>query len=91
MAVPSENTTSRGPRTPLEERIAAAWCELLDVDAAGAHDDFFHSGGNSLAAMALVAAVRRSTGVELPLSEVFDRRTIARLAEFVEHLKERDR
>jgi amino acid adenylation domain-containing protein len=71
------------PRTPLEEQLAGVWCSLLGVDSIGVDDDFFHSGGESLVAMELVATVRQMWGVELPLRQLFERRTIAGLAAFI--------
>ncbi|MYT22184.1 non-ribosomal peptide synthetase, partial [Streptomyces sp. SID7760] len=44
-------------------------------------DDFFALGGHSLKAFALMAAVRREFGVELPLNLVFRRRTVELLCE----------
>ncbi|AGM07908.1 non-ribosomal peptide synthetase [Amycolatopsis keratiniphila] len=55
-AAPS--TTDRvAPRTVLEERIAAAWSQALKVpiERIGVHDDFYDLGGNSLAAISVVA------------------------------------
>ena len=71
------------PRTPLEKQLAGVWCNLLSVDSIGVDDDFFHSGGESLVAMELVATVRQIWGVELPLRQLFERRTIAGLAAFI--------
>ena len=71
------------PRTPLEEQLAGVWCNLLGVDSIGVDDDFFHSGGESLVAMELVATIRQRWGVELPLRQLFERRTIAGLAAFI--------
>ncbi len=77
---PSGGDPCIAPRTPLEARLAAVWCELLGVVMVGIHDDFFHSGGDSLLAMDLVAKIKRIWGVDLPLRVLFERRTIAQLA-----------
>ena len=37
------------PRTPLEKVLAKRWAEFLQVEQIGVHDDFFASGGDSLA------------------------------------------
>ncbi|GHE46092.1 hypothetical protein CP980_34665 [Streptomyces vinaceus] len=56
-------------------------CDRLTDLAIGVRDDFFALGGHSLKAFALMAAVRREFGVELPLNPVFRRRTVELLCE----------
>ncbi|WP_214324847.1 non-ribosomal peptide synthetase [Nonomuraea sediminis] len=71
------------PRTVVEERLVEIWTELLGVEV-GTGDDFFQAGGHSLLAARLVALVGEEFGVEVPLRGVFDRPTVAALAEAVE-------
>ena len=40
----------RVPRTPFEERLAALWSEVLQLDHVGIHDHFLELGGDSLRA-----------------------------------------
>jgi amino acid adenylation domain-containing protein/non-ribosomal peptide synthase protein (TIGR01720 family) len=68
------------PRTPAEERVAAAWRRVLTLPVVGVHDNFFDLGGDSLSAVALVGALR-DEGVDLTVQEVFARPTVAELAE----------
>jgi acyl carrier protein len=72
-----------GPRTPLEEEIAAAWREVLLRERVGVEDNFFELGGHSLLAAQLAVRLRDRLDVELPLREFYRRPTIAALAEAV--------
>ena len=71
------------PRTPVEERLAVVFRELLQVEWPGLHDDFFALGGHSLLAGRLISRVRADLGVELPLRDIYSARTLAGLAERV--------
>jgi amino acid adenylation domain-containing protein/non-ribosomal peptide synthase protein (TIGR01720 family) len=73
-----------GARTPTEELVAGIFCELLGVAEVGREEDFFELGGHSLLATQLVSWVREAFGVEVPLRTVFERPTVAGLAEAVE-------
>ncbi|HKH44662.1 MAG TPA: amino acid adenylation domain-containing protein [Thermoanaerobaculia bacterium] len=72
------------PRTPLEERLAAIWSELLGVQRIGALDNFFHLGGHSLLTTQLVSRLRAEFELEVPLPSFFDDPTVAGLAQVIE-------
>lgn len=69
------------PRTPIEVALATIWCEVLDLEQVGIHDNFFQLGGHSLLATRLVSRVRKVFRVELPLRALFEVNTIAQLAQ----------
>ena len=71
------------PQTPLQRSIASIWSEVLKVDAVGLEDNFFDLGGHSLSAAQILARVAVKTGVELPLSVLFEKSTVRRLSEFL--------
>jgi hypothetical protein len=71
------------PSTQAETELARIWCEVLDMDSIGRHDDFFALGGHSLMAMRVMARVRRQFGVELGVSVLFDHPELADFARAV--------
>ncbi|HYH44642.1 MAG TPA: amino acid adenylation domain-containing protein, partial [Thermoanaerobaculia bacterium] len=77
---------SEGPRTPREQQVAAAWCEVLGLDRVGREEDFFALGGHSLRATQLVSRLRRDFEVDLAVRAVFERPTVAGLAEHLGEL-----
>jgi amino acid adenylation domain-containing protein len=60
------------PQTKSEEIIAEVWARTLDVPRVGRLDDFFQFGGDSVTAGKLVARLRETLGVELPIRVLFE-------------------
>jgi amino acid adenylation domain-containing protein len=77
-----------GARTPMEERVAAIVTSLLGLErnSMGVNDNFFYFGGNSLFGTQVIARLRETFDVEVPLLRLFDYPTIAGLAAEVERL-----
>ncbi|PZF95305.1 type I polyketide synthase, partial [Micromonospora deserti] len=78
---------SAAPSTELEKTIAQVWRDGLGVAEVGVDDDFFSLGGNSLVAVQLIAAMRKATGVRLPMRSLFETPTVAGLAARIEELR----
>ncbi|MDG4786446.1 amino acid adenylation domain-containing protein [Micromonospora sp. WMMD1102] len=66
------------PRTPVEERVAAIWRDVLGLERVGVHDSFFDLGGHSIRAVALVGELR-AIGLDVSVRDVFAHRTVAEL------------
>jgi acyl carrier protein len=79
------------PRTPIEQRIAALFGELLGRDRVGLGDDFFELGGHSLLATQLVTRIHGALGIALPLRRVFEAPNVEAIAAAVAELGGRDR
>ncbi|WP_405806452.1 amino acid adenylation domain-containing protein [Streptomyces sp. NBC_01187] len=75
-----DDVQGRAPATDGERTVCAAFADVLNVPQVPADADFFACGGHSLLAPRLIARLRRTSGVELPLSAVFDHPTPADLA-----------
>ncbi|WP_424888964.1 amino acid adenylation domain-containing protein [Streptomyces sp. XH2] len=75
------------PHDETAEGIRRIWAAVLERDDISFDDDFFELGGKSLLATRLVARISAAFGVDLPLDELFERSTIAGLAEAVAELQ----
>ncbi|GAK55073.1 NcpA protein [Candidatus Vecturithrix granuli] len=71
------------PRTPVEDLLIGIWSDLLELEHIGIHDDFFQSGGHSLLGTQLISRISQTFGIHLPLRVLFDRPTVAGLAELI--------
>lgn len=79
-AGPALATPYEAPRGPVEEVVASAWAEALEVERVGRHNSFFDLGGHSLLATRMVSWARDAFGVELPLAGLFTEPTVAGMA-----------
>ncbi|MDP5218855.1 amino acid adenylation domain-containing protein [Ruegeria sp. 2205SS24-7] len=73
--------TGTPPRPGREAQIAAIWSNILGTRNVKREDEFFRSGGHSLAAIRLLTALERDLGVAVPLPDFFRRPTVSGLAE----------
>ncbi|HEY6230879.1 MAG TPA: condensation domain-containing protein, partial [Pyrinomonadaceae bacterium] len=75
------------PRTPVEERLAEIWSEVLQVENVSVHANFFEVGGHSLLAAQVIARARHLFPADLTLRRLFETPTIAGLAESIYQLQ----
>jgi amino acid adenylation domain-containing protein len=72
------------PRFPMEALVAAAWQEVLGIEPVGVRDAFLDLGGDSLAAMRVVALLQQRLGCELPATTLLtETETVEAVAEVV--------
>ncbi len=72
------------PLTELEQTIARAWQEVLEVEKIGVHDNFFDRGGHSLLARVLQSKLTAALDREIELVQIFQFPTIASFARSLE-------
>ncbi|MFF5483204.1 amino acid adenylation domain-containing protein [Streptomyces sp. NPDC012935] len=79
--IPAE--TYRAPRAAHEHTLADVFADVLGLERVGVDDDFFAVGGDSIRSIQVVSRAR-ARGIEVSPREIFERRTVAGLAELVE-------
>jgi amino acid adenylation domain-containing protein len=77
------------PRSQVEKQLAEIWCDVLKINRVGIHDNFFELGGQSLLAMQVMTRVSEQLSMEIPLAGLFERPTIAGLAQLIENTRAR--
>jgi amino acid adenylation domain-containing protein len=68
------------PEGEAEERLAAIWREVLDVETIGRHDSFFDLGGHSLLVTKLLRRVEEDYGRKFSMAAFFQSYRLAAMA-----------
>ena len=68
----------------VEEQLTAIWSDLLNIQQIPIHANFFDLGGQSLDAIRMLARVKQTMEVDIPVSAIIDAPTIARLATLIQ-------
>jgi amino acid adenylation domain-containing protein/non-ribosomal peptide synthase protein (TIGR01720 family) len=79
----SESGAYVGPRTRAEEILCDIWAALLNIERVGIYDNFFELGGDSILSIQVIARAREA-GLNLTARQIFERQTVAELAELAE-------
>jgi acyl carrier protein len=76
---------NKRPSNAIEERLVDIWSELLELEKEkiGISKSFFELGGHSLKAISMVNRILMEWDVEIPLEEVFNKETIALIAQYI--------
>ncbi|GCE07388.1 non-ribosomal peptide synthetase [Dictyobacter aurantiacus] len=83
------NDDDQQPQSPVEEALAAIWCEVLHLKHVGRRQSFFELGGDSILTIQVVTRALRQ-GLQLSARQIFQHQSIAELAAVVEHSDEFD-
>ncbi|BBY45812.1 non-ribosomal peptide synthase/polyketide synthase [Mycolicibacterium celeriflavum] len=68
------------PTTPLEWLLSDIFAKALGVDRVGVDESFFETGGDSLAAMRLIAAINAALDVQLGVTSLFNAPSVRSLS-----------
>lgn len=71
------------PRTDVEQRLAALWQQVLQVERVGLNDNFFALGGHSLLAVSLAGRIRETFEISIKLHDFLLMQTLGELADFM--------
>ncbi|OPB41327.1 hypothetical protein A0O28_0080450 [Trichoderma guizhouense] len=71
----------RAPSTEMERLLHTTWTQVLGIESQtiGVDDSFFRLGGDSILAMR-ISAIARTEGINISTSDIFQEKTIAKLA-----------
>jgi amino acid adenylation domain-containing protein len=84
MQLNDQEDTFRAPETVMEQRLQALWSSILRIESSSisAESNFFRIGGDSIAAMRLVAAARQQH-ISLTVADVLLKPSLCQLAQVV--------
>lgn len=76
------------PNSLLETELTNLWRKILGVIDIGVEDDFFDLGGHSIKVIELIGYIRKKLQYEVPITAIFQYRTIRSLASYLSSNKE---
>ena len=72
------------PDSPTQEILARIWCDILQLDRVGIHDNFFEIGGHSLLLTRVLARINDTGRSNLTAIDLFKYPTIYALARHID-------
>ncbi|WP_339459290.1 phosphopantetheine-binding protein [Nodularia spumigena] len=76
------------PRNSTETLVANILADVLRIERMGVDENFLELGGNSLLAIRVTSRLREAFQLDLPLHSVFEKPTVAGLAERIQILQQ---
>jgi amino acid adenylation domain-containing protein len=67
------------PKSGMEKKIAAVWCEVLELEEVGVNENYFELGGNSLNIVLVNTRLKEELERDIPLIALFQHPTISAL------------
>jgi len=75
------------PSSEIEKQLVLIWEEVLRLERVGVTDDFFALGGHSLMAISMLTKINKSFSLNIDFTAIFNFRSIAELAEYIENIQ----
>ncbi len=75
------------PRDKTEQVVADIWSDVLRIKQFSVMSDFFELGGHSLLATQIISRVRDAFQIELPVTSIFENRTVAELSKSINKVR----
>jgi amino acid adenylation domain-containing protein len=72
-------------RDETEEKLAAVWKEVLQLDRVGIHDNYFELGGTSFDIININRRIKERFQVDIPIVTMFRYTTVHTLAQYLKH------
>jgi amino acid adenylation domain-containing protein len=79
-----QQKTYIAPSTPIEQKVAEIWKQVLDLDRVSATDNFFELGGSSLQGVTLLALVEDEFQVKLSFAKVFEHPSLREFTQLID-------
>jgi acyl-coenzyme A synthetase/AMP-(fatty) acid ligase len=71
------------PSTDMEKKLVRIWCEVLELEEVGIHDNFFDIGGSSILGMVVCTKIQEDFNVDMPILKVFENPTIHAIGKYL--------
>ncbi|MDJ0839693.1 MAG: non-ribosomal peptide synthase/polyketide synthase [Acidobacteriota bacterium] len=87
LPVPADSVRTAAQIEPTNHRevvLARIWCEVLNLERVGIHDNFFDLGGHSLLATRICSRASAAFSLDVSVRRLFQTPTIASLAAWIE-------
>ncbi len=78
------------PQTPIQQKCAQIWSELLGLKSIGITDDFFKLGGNSILGIQVCHRMSKLFNKNIVISSLFEQKTIQKMCELMQDVKASD-
>lgn len=89
-ALVSQTVTETKPLTvenEIQKGLVKIWSEVLERVPSTLECSFFEAGGDSLRALYMVTRINREMGVELTVRDIFEKKSIGLISEYIEKFK----
>lgn len=82
--IANPDTASVKLLTKWEAFLIGTFADVLNIEHARLNDDFFEIGGDSISASKVISLIRSFTNSDLPLSIIFEHRSVEQLVKYLE-------